>query len=91
MDSKSKDQLLRRIARLARQNKELEDQVKKLEREKGKILEMNERYRGLLERTELPGARPAEEEKSFRYNMVTVSLPTSTAFQGLLRIWTPPG
>ena len=84
MDSKSKDQLLRRIARLARQNKELEDQVKKLEREKGKILEMNERYRGLLERTELPGARPAEEEKSFRYNMVTVLFADIHGFSRLV-------
>ncbi|MDZ7633373.1 MAG: hypothetical protein U5L72_02590 [Bacteroidales bacterium] len=49
MDSRSKDQLLRRIARLVRQNKELEEQVKKLEREKGKILEMNEKFRILLE------------------------------------------
>ena len=30
MDLRSKDQLLKRVARLARQNKELEEQAKKL-------------------------------------------------------------
>ena len=84
MDSRSKDQLLRRIARLARQNKELEEQVKKLEREKGKILEMNERYRALIERNELPEARAIEEEKAFRYNMVTVLFADIHGFSRLV-------
>ena len=34
MNLRSKDQLLKRVARLARQNKELEEHAKKLEREK---------------------------------------------------------
>ncbi len=84
MDSRSKDQLLKRIARLARQNKELEEQVKKLEREKGKILEMNERYRLLLERNELPGSKTIEEEKSARYNMVTVLFADIHGFSKLV-------
>jgi len=84
MDSRSKDQLLRRIARLARQNKELEEQVKKLEREKGKILEMNEKYRVLIERNDLPGAKAIEEEKSFRYNMVTVLFADIHGFSKLV-------
>jgi len=84
MDSRSKDQLLRRIARLARQNKELEEQVKKLEREKGKILEMNEKYRVLIERNELPGSQAIEEEKSFRYNMVTVLFADIHGFSRLV-------
>ncbi len=84
MDSKSKDQLLRRIARLARQNKELEEQVKKLERDKEKILEMNEKYRILLERNEFPGTKTVEEEKSFRYNMVTVLFADIHGFSRLV-------
>jgi adenylate cyclase len=84
MNSKSKDQLLLRIARLARQNKELEEQVKKLEREKGKILEMNERYRLLLERNDLPGTKTTEEDKSFRYNMVTVLFADIHGFSRLV-------
>jgi class 3 adenylate cyclase len=84
MNSKSKDQLLLRIARLARQNKELEEQVKKLEREKGKVLEMNERYRLLLERNDLPGTKTTEEDKSFRYNMVTVLFADIHGFSRLV-------
>lgn len=84
MDSRSKDQLLRRIARLVRQNKELEEQVKRLEREKGKVLEMNEKYRVLLERNELPGTKGDEEEKSFRYNMVTVLFADIHGFSRLV-------
>ena len=84
MNSRSKDQLLRRIARLARQNKELEEQVKRLEREKVKVLEMNEKYRLLLERNELPGIAAAEEEKSLRYNMVTVLFADIHGFSKLV-------
>lgn len=84
MDSKSKDQLLKRIAGLARQNKELEEQVKKLEREKVKVLEMNERYRLLFERNELPGVKPVEEEKSVRFNMVTVLFADIHGFSKLV-------
>ncbi|MRR23176.1 hypothetical protein EG830_09380, partial [bacterium] len=63
MESASKDQLLKRIARLVRQNKELEEQVKKLEREKERLLETTEKYRLLVENNELKGVRVAEEEK----------------------------
>ena len=70
MDLRSKDQLLKRIARLARQNKELDESVKKLEREKERLLEINEKYRLLIERQELPGAKPQAEEKSLRYNKI---------------------
>ncbi len=72
MESTSKDQLLRRIAKLVRQNKELEEQVKKLEREKERLLETTEKYRLLVENNELKGVRVAEEEKSLKFNMVTV-------------------
>ena len=43
MESASKDQLLRRIARLVRQNTEVEEQVQKLEREKERLLETTEK------------------------------------------------
>jgi class 3 adenylate cyclase len=84
MDSRSKDQLLKRIAGLARQNKELEEQVKKLEREKVKVLEMNEKYRLLFERNELPGTKPVDEEKSIRFNMVTVLFADIHGFSKLV-------
>lgn len=72
MESASRDQLLRRIARLVRQNKELEEQVKKLEKEKDRLLETTEKYRLLAENNVLRGVRVTEEEKSLKFNMVTV-------------------
>ena len=83
MESASKDQLLRRIARLVRQNKELEEQVKKLEREKERLLETTEKYRLLVENNELKGVRVAEEEKSLKFNMVTVLFADIQGFTGL--------
>ena len=83
MESASKDQLLRRIARLVRQNKELEEQVKKLEREKERLLETTEKYRLLVENNELKGVRVAEEEKSLKFNMVTVLFADIQSFSNL--------
>lgn len=83
MESASKDQLLKRIARLVRQNKELEEQVKKLEREKERLLETTEKYRLLVENNELKGVRVAEEEKSLKFNMVTVLFADIQGFSGL--------
>ncbi len=83
MESASKDQLLRRIARLVRQNKELEEQVKKLEREKERLLETTEKYRLLVENNELKGVRVAEEEKSLKFNMVTVLFADIQGFSNL--------
>ena len=84
MDLRSKDQLLKRIARLARQNKELDEHVKKLDREKERLLEINEKYRLRIERQELPGAKPQPEEKSLRYNMVTVLFADIHGFSKLV-------
>jgi len=83
MESESKEQLLRRIARLVRQNKELEEQVKKLEREKERLLETTEKYRLLVENNELKGVRVAEEEKSLKFNMVTVLFADIQSFSNL--------
>ncbi len=83
MESASKDQLLKRIARLVRLNKELEEQVKKLEREKERLLETNEKYRLLVENNELKGARVTEEEKGLRFNMVTVLFADIQGFSSL--------
>ena len=84
MDPRSKDQLLKRVARLARQNKELEEQVKKLEREKEKILDSNEKYRLLLEQNKPAGQKAEEEEKSLRFNMVTVLFADIQGFSNLI-------
>ncbi|MCU0458271.1 MAG: HD domain-containing protein [Bacteroidales bacterium] len=83
MESSSKDQLLKRIAKLVRQNKELEEQVKKLEREKERLLETTEKYRLLVENNELKGVRVAGDEKSLKFNMVTVLFADIQGFTGL--------
>ncbi|NLE33629.1 MAG: HD domain-containing protein [Bacteroidales bacterium] len=83
MESASRDQLLKRIARLVRQNKELEEQVKKLEREKERLLETTVKYKLLVEGNELRGLKVAEEEKTLKFNMVTVLFADIRSFSGL--------
>jgi class 3 adenylate cyclase len=83
MDSRSKDQLLKRIVRLSRQNKELEEQLKKLEREKDRLLDINEKYRQLIDRHKLETMKAEEGEQSVRFNMVTVLFADIQGFSGL--------
>jgi adenylate cyclase len=84
MDFRSKDQLLKRIAGLVRQNKEFEEQVKKLEREKQRLLELNEKFTVLLERNESQVPKASEPEKSLRFNMVTVLFADIHGFSNLI-------
>ena len=84
MNLRSKDQLLKRVARLARQNTELEEMLKKLEREKNELLDANERYKLLLEKHKVSAARTDEEEKSLRFNMVTVLYADIHGFSKLM-------
>ncbi len=72
MEPESNKQFIRRIARLVHQNRELEEQVRRLEREKERLLETTEKYRLLAEGSELRGERAVEEEQALRFNMVTV-------------------
>lgn len=83
MDSRSKDQLLKRIVRLSRQNNELEEQLKKLEREKDRLLDINEKYRQLIDRHKLENLKPEEGEQTVRFNMVTVLFADIQGFSGL--------
>jgi len=83
MESSSRDQLLKRIARLVRQNKELEEQVKKLEREKERLLETTDKYRILAEGNELRGLKVSEEDNALKFNMVTVLFADIRSFAGI--------
>ncbi len=91
MESASRDQLLKRIARLVRQNKELEEQVKKLEKEKDRLLETTDKYRLLVENNELKGVRVTEEEKTLKFNMVTVLFADIQGFTNLTEGMDPGG
>ena len=54
------------------------------------ILDANEKYRLLLEKNKVPAARTDEEEKSLRFNMVTVLFADIHGFSKLMEGWTPP-
>ncbi len=84
MNPKSKDQLLKRIARLLRQNKELEEQIKKLVRDKDRLIDTNEKYKLLLEKHDLEASKVEEEERSLRFNMVTVLFADIQGFSNLV-------
>jgi len=66
MISTNNDELIKRIAKLARQNKELEEQLKLLIKENEKLANENENLK-VHSRDVLPG-----EEKSLKFNMATV-------------------
>ncbi len=72
MEAVSKNQLLKRIARLVRQNKELEEQVKRLVREKERLQEISDKQRFIVEDNSLKVVKVPAEEKSLKFNMVTV-------------------
>ncbi|HSO77375.1 MAG TPA: adenylate/guanylate cyclase domain-containing protein [Bacteroidales bacterium] len=84
MKSDSKDQLLKRLARLARQNTELELLLKKLGRERDALLNDNERYRVLLEKHKLRSDGGDDDERSLKFNMVTVLFADIHGFAKLI-------
>jgi class 3 adenylate cyclase len=64
----NKEELLKRIARLARQNQELEEHLRKLEKINEKLLSDNERLSVLHEKLPPEGTK----ERSLKFNMTTV-------------------
>lgn len=84
MNIRPRGQLLKRFARLVRLNSELEDQIKKLEREKDELADLTEHYRQLLEKHKLADLKSPEEEKTLRFNMVTVLFADIHGFSKLV-------
>ena len=74
--SESQDhELVKRIAKLAKQNQELEDQIKKLEKINEKLTRENEKIKGLTEKffpAEISSGNSEKKERSLKYNMATV-------------------
>jgi len=68
------EELVKRIARLARQNKELEERIKKLIRQNEKLAVENEKLKA--SELKLPSdtlkGEPEKKEKSLKFNMATV-------------------
>lgn len=77
------EELVKRIARLAKQNQELEDHIKKLEK-------MNEKLTGDLEKYKSRGEKmpsdplKEEKEKSLKFNMTTVLFADIHGFSKLV-------
>jgi adenylate cyclase len=77
------DELVKRIARLAKQNQELEDQIKKLEKINEKLTRDLEKYKSLSEKLPVEAAKE-EKEKSVKFNMTTVLFADIHGFSKLV-------
>lgn len=70
------EELVKRIARLAKQNQELEESIRKLQKQNDRLTIENQKQKSLLEK--LPGVDSREDkaadknEKSIKFNMATV-------------------
>jgi class 3 adenylate cyclase len=82
------DELVRRIAKLAKQNQELEDQIKKLKKLNEKLSRDNEKIRALYEKVTPEGLKEQTEldkkEKSLKFNMATVLFSDIRGFSKLI-------
>ncbi len=77
------DELVKRIARLAKQNQELEDNIKKLEKLNEKLTRDLEKYKSLSEKIPAEAAKE-EKERSLKFNMTTVLFADIHGFSKLV-------
>lgn len=89
MNAVSIDELVRRISKLAKQNQDLEELLKKIQKQNEKLSRENERQKALLER--LSAGRPGEEvtgdqhERSLKFEMATVLFSDIHGFSQLIQ------
>jgi class 3 adenylate cyclase len=88
MVAMNNEELLKRIARLAKQNQELEEQIKKLIKLNEKLTRGNEKYKALSEKISPEGLKEAGEgekrEKSLKFTMATVLFSDIHGFSRLV-------
>jgi adenylate cyclase len=76
MPGSNNQELVKRIAKLAKQNQELEDQIKELKKTNEKLSRDNEKLKNLYGKTSPDGTKDAAEaerkERSLKFNMATV-------------------
>ncbi len=88
MTGTSNEELVRRIARLARQNQELEEHLRKLEKLNEKLLQENVKMKALLEKPaqQQAGAEAdsGQKEKTLKFNMATVLFTDIHGFSKLV-------
>jgi class 3 adenylate cyclase len=87
MTPTNNDELVKRIARLAKQNQELEEHIKKLEKSNEKLTRDVEKYKSLSEKAPEAGKEEREgekKEKSLKFNMATVLFADIHGFSKLV-------
>lgn len=81
------EELVKRIARLAKQNQELEEHIKKLEKQNEKLSRDHEKVKALYEKVSPDGLKDAEgvkKESSLKFNMATVLFADIHGFSRLV-------
>lgn len=82
------EELVKRIARLAKQNQELEDHIKKLEKLNEKLTRDNEKIKALYEKVSPEGIKDLSDgdkkERSLKFNMATVLFADIHGFSKLV-------
>ncbi|MCX6334074.1 MAG: HD domain-containing protein [Bacteroidia bacterium] len=88
MIATNNEELVKRIAKLAKQNQELEEHVKKLEKMNEKLSRDNEKIKALYEKVSPDSAKGIAEgdkqEKSLKFNMATVLFADIHGFSKLV-------
>lgn len=87
MTSTNNEELVKRIARLAKQNQELEEHIKKLEKINEKLTRDVEKYKSPSEKSPDAGREEKEgekKEKSLKFNMATVLFADIHGFSKLV-------
>jgi class 3 adenylate cyclase len=91
MSREPQESLIKRIAKLAKVNQELEEQIKKLIKENEKLSAANEKSKGLLEKVSPGGlsgsAIDSQEQRSLKFKMATVLFAD---IHGFSRVLTDP-
>jgi len=85
------EELVKRIARLARQNQELEEQLRKSEKLIEKLTRENERMKALSEKAGIPHSGVEKEKgiRTLRFDMATLLIAGIKGFSGLSGITDP--
>ena len=82
------EELVKRIAKLAKQNQELEEQLKKLQKQNEKLARDNEKIKTLYEKVSPEGIKESGEvekkEKSLKFNMATILFADIHGFSKLV-------
>lgn len=88
MSMNNSEALVKRIARLAKQNQELEERIKNLEKINEKLLRDNQKIKTLYEKVSPDGLKESgdaeKKEKSLKFNMATVLFADIHGFSRLV-------